>query len=89
MFECGVPGLPADVCGDAATCIDFIDFGIDLFACLKNCVLAEDCLPGDACADLDGDPMTLDDLVCFPFCIDSDECRNGEVCDVNNQCVAP
>ena len=89
VFECGVPGLPADVCGGAATCIDFIDFGIDLFACLKNCVLAEDCLPGDACADLDGDPMTLDDLVCFPFCIDSDECRNGEVCDVNNQCVAP
>jgi hypothetical protein len=93
VFECGAEGVPADICGDNATCIDFLPgFGLDLFACLKTCDSADDCLrpadpqlPGDACvADLDPD-----DLVCFPFCINSDECRNGEVCDVNNQCVGP
>ncbi len=89
VIECGAPGLPADICGADATCIDFIDFGIDAFACLKKCASAVDCLPGDACADLDEDPMTLDDIVCFPFCVSSDECRPGEVCDVNNQCVTP
>ncbi len=89
VIECGVPGLPADVCGPDATCIDFLELGIDAFACLKTCVSAEDCLPGDACADLDLDPMTLDDIVCWPFCESTDECRTGEVCDVNHQCVTP
>jgi hypothetical protein len=92
VFECGAPGLPANICGDAATCIDFIDFGIDLFACLKTCASAVDCLPpsegpdmmpGDACrADLGENP------VCFPFCLKSDECRDGEVCEnMTQKCV--
>ncbi len=92
VIECGVPGLPADVCGADATCIDFINFGVvglGRFSCLRTCASAVDCLPGDACADLDEDPMTLDDIVCFPVCINSDECRPGEVCDVNNECVVP
>jgi len=88
ILECGAPGLPADICGEGAVCIDFIDLGVDAFACLVQCTTAEDCREGDACADLDGDPMTLDQ-VCFPACVDSAECRAGEVCDVNNSCVAP
>jgi hypothetical protein len=88
VYECGVPGMPADVCGENATCVDFINLEIDLFACLKKCADAGDCPLGHACADLDG-PATPDDLVCFPVCLDSAECRDGEVCDVNHQCVAP
>ena len=89
VYECGVPGMPADVCGTGNLCVDFIDFGIDLFACLKECTDANDCVAGDACArNLDENPATDDD-VCFPLCIDSSECRAGEVCDINNRCVAP
>jgi hypothetical protein len=94
VFECGAEGVPVDICGDSATCIDFLPlFGLDLFACLKTCASADDCLPlgarteGDACADVDLDPnMTLE---CFPFCLSSDECRDGEVCAVGNRCVTP
>ncbi len=90
VYECGVPGMPEGICGDGNSCVDFIDFGIDLFACLRDCTDAFDCVEGDACADLDEDPSTVDDLVCFPFCISDDECRDGlEVCNVNNRCVAP
>lgn len=85
--ECGAPGVPADICGDEATCVDFIGIGTDRFACLKTCAIAEDCQPGDACVDLDGDSSTLNDLVCSPGCDSTDECRDGEVCDVNHQCV--
>jgi hypothetical protein len=86
--ECGALGVPDDICGDEAICVDFIALGIDRFACLRTCALV-DCNPGDACIDLDDDSDTVDDLVCWPFCLSSDECRDGEVCDVNNQCVAP
>ena len=83
VFECEVPGLP-DVCGTGATCIDFfIDFQVDLFACLTDCTSADDCRSGDACTDLD------DAQVCFPFCLSTDECGVGEVCDVNQECVDP
>ena len=85
--ECGALGVPDDICGDEAICVDFIALEIDRFACLRTCALAEDCNPGDACIDLDTDTGTVDDLVCFPLCLRSSECRNGEVCDVNNQCV--
>jgi len=91
VIECGAPrgapGLPADVCGDNATCVDFINLGVDLFACLKKCVSAEDCFPGDACADVDLDDATVDE-VCFPVCLSPDECRIGEDC-VNGECVTP
>ena len=85
--ECGAVGVPPDICGDSATCVDFIDLGVDRFACLQTCAGAEDCNPGDACADLDENPATTDDQVCFAFCLGPEECRNGEGCDVNNQCV--
>jgi hypothetical protein len=87
--ECGAVGVPDDICGDEAICVDFIALGIDRFACLRTCALAEDCNPGDACIDLDDDAGTVDDLVCFPFCLSTDECADGEVCDVNNECVVP
>lgn len=83
VLDCGVPGMPADVCGDSATCVGF-DSGLTL--CLEDCSSAEDCLAGSACADLDLDPLTLDS-VCFPFCIDSTECRAGEECDAASECV--
>jgi hypothetical protein len=89
VTECGAPGVPEDICGDEALCVDFIDAGVDLFACLKTCAAAEGCNPGDACIDLDGNDQTMDDFVCFPACLTSDECRTGEVCDVNNQCISP
>ena len=88
VIDCGAPGVPEDICGDEATCIDFLGLGIDLLACLRTCADASPCNPGDACIDVDGDPGTVDS-VCFPLCTSSDECREGEVCDVNNQCVAP
>lgn len=97
VYECGVPGMPTDVCGAGARCVDFIDFGIDLFACLKTRTDADQCVAGDACADLDENPSTVDDLVCFPTCISDDECRDGEVCCLDeqncgvdlNRCIVP
>ena len=86
MIDCGAPEVPEDICGDEATCVDFLGLGIDLLACLRTCSDASVCNPGDACIDLDGDPGTIDS-VCFPLCTSTEECREGEVCDVNNQCV--
>lgn len=83
VFDCAVPGIPNDVCGDSATCVAF-DSGLSL--CLQDCSSGEDCLAGAACADLDLDPLTLDS-VCFTFCLDDAECRAGEVCDAANECV--
>jgi hypothetical protein len=85
VVECGAPGVPSDICGNNATCIDFLPlFGpdFDLFACLKTCESAVDCLVGDACADLFGDGSTQ---VCWPTCLNSDECREDEDCVLNNQ----
>jgi hypothetical protein len=85
VIECRVPGLPADICGDDATCVDFLNLGVDAFACLKKCNSALDCARGDACTDvMDFDAMTLD-KVCWPTCRNSGECREDEVCEVNNQ----
>jgi hypothetical protein len=85
VTECRVPGLPADICGDDATCVDFLNLGVDAFACLKKCNSALDCARGDACTDvMDFDAMTLDQ-VCWPTCRNSDECREDELCEVNNQ----
>ncbi len=84
VFDCAVPGMPLDVCGDNAECVVEIESGISL--CLEACSSAEDCLVGSACGDLDGDPLTLDS-VCFPNCIDDLECRAGEICSPAGQCT--
>lgn len=89
IIECGAPGVPEEICGTGATCVDFIELGIDLFACLKTCAIAEECNDGDACLDLDGMDTTTDDRVCFPGCNRSEDCRENEVCNLNNECEAP
>ena len=86
VLDCAAPNVPDDICGDEAICVDFIELGIDVLACLRACTDASQCNPGDACVDLDGNPETVD-AVCFFLCNSSEECREGEVCDVNNQCV--
>lgn len=88
VVDCGAPGVPEDICGDQALCVDFLGLGIDLLACLRTCSSAADCNLGDACWDIDEDPETIDS-VCFPFCNGSDECRPGEVCNINAECEAP
>ncbi|MDH3728219.1 MAG: hypothetical protein OER77_11865 [Myxococcales bacterium] len=85
VFDCGVPGMPADVCGADAACVQ-LPSGVTL--CLEDCASAEDCLPGAACIDVDGDPLTLD-TACFPLCLDDLECRSGEVCDTSTGACGP
>ncbi|MDH3202738.1 MAG: hypothetical protein OEM15_17760 [Myxococcales bacterium] len=83
VLDCGVPGIPNDVCGDNATCVG-LPSGLSL--CLQDCESAEDCLAGSACIDLDEDPLSI----CFPLCLDDDlECRSGEVCDTGACVLAP
>ena len=78
VLDCGVEGMPDDVCGEDADCI--IDTSSGLSFCAAKCAAAEDCAFGGACGDLDGDPLTLDDSVCLPFCLEDAECRAGEAC---------
>lgn len=85
VLDCGVPGMPNDVCGISATCVG-LPTGLSL--CLEDCTGAEDCLPGAACIDLDADPLTLD-TICFPLCLDDSECRSGEVCNVMDGACVP
>ena len=86
VTDCAAAGMPGDVCGDNAVCVDFISVGVDLQVCLEECSSAEDCLEGSACVDGDGDPLTLDSF-CFFVCLDDEECRSGEVCDGTGSCV--
>lgn len=87
VLDCGAPEVPNDICGEEAVCVDFLELGVDVLACLRTCADASQCNPGDACVDLDRDPGTVDDAVCFFLCTSTEECREGEVCDINNECV--
>lgn len=82
VFDCGVPGMPDDVCGDNAECVA-LPSGLTL--CLESCTSAEDCLDNAACFDLDTDPATLDSI-CFPLCLEDSECRTGQICNDDGEC---
>jgi len=84
VLDCGAPGMPGDVCGDDAVCVDPEEGLLSL--CVAKCSAAEDCLPGAACVDLDPDDLMLDDIVCLPFCEIDAECRAGETC-VSGSCT--
>jgi hypothetical protein len=81
VFDCAAPGMPDDVCGEDAECVEATD-GVSVFSlCVAKCSAAETCLRGAACFDLDGDRPSLDDTVCWPLCAEDSECRDEEVCD--------
>lgn len=69
---CDAPGLPADFCGPAATCVDFGDNAF----CLRDCASASECAPGWGCLDLDASGRR----VCMSNCITAGDCRDGEGC---------
>lgn len=83
VFDCAVPGMPDDVCGENAECVSD---GL-LSLCVAKCSAADNCLEGAACADFDLDPSTLDS-VCWPLCLADSECRVGEeICNNLGECA--
>jgi hypothetical protein len=77
IYDCDVPGIPADVCGIAAQCVE-ITTGFSM--CLEDCTTANDCLSGYACTDMDGDAGTS--KVCVQWCTSSADCRSSEYCSI-------
>ncbi|MEM7136945.1 MAG: hypothetical protein AAF500_10225 [Myxococcota bacterium] len=81
VFDCGVPGMPTDVCGTDAECVA-LPSGLTL--CLETCATADDCLSDAACFELDPDEGVS---ICFPLCLTDEECRDGEICSEDGECT--
>jgi hypothetical protein len=81
LFDCGAPGVPADVCGKGALCA--MVSGSSTTLCVKTCTSADDCLPGNGCWDTTmGGVVTGGATVCFPGCTADAHCRSTERCAV-------
>ncbi|HJL46560.1 MAG TPA: hypothetical protein RMG45_12010 [Polyangiaceae bacterium LLY-WYZ-15_(1-7)] len=80
LLDCGVPGMPAEVCGAGNVCIDLDGADGDITGCLAGCTRADECRAGYACSDLDGMPGGQG--ACLESCSDDGECRSGEVCSI-------
>ncbi|HET8940345.1 MAG TPA: hypothetical protein VFN67_43185 [Polyangiales bacterium] len=76
LFDCAVPGLPTDLCGESNECV--ATGGGDETNCQHHCKDANDCAKGFACSDDDEDPKTPKS--CIPPCLTDAECRQGEKC---------
>ncbi len=84
LFDCGAPGIPADVCGPDAQCIGFT--GTATTICLRNCTMPSDCATAtgsnpQGCVEFDGRAETP--RVCYPACTGDDDCQS------DYRCVAP
>jgi len=77
VFDCAVPGLPLDVCGQNNVCVSQ-DNDTDETMCEHNCKDASECGKGFACTDLDEDPKTS--KTCVPPCLTDADCKTGEKC---------
>ena len=80
LLDCGVPGMPADVCGEGNVCIDLDGSSGDITGCLAGCTSADECRDGYACSDLDGMPGGQG--ACLENCSSDEECRSGETCTI-------
>jgi hypothetical protein len=79
LFDCGAPGMPADVCGSAALCASVT--GSTTTLCMETCTSASTCLPGSGCWDTTAAGIETGGVrVCFPGCLASADCRAGETC---------
>jgi len=79
LFDCGAPGMPADVCGAGATCAQIS--GSDTSLCVKDCTAPADCLPGNGCWDTSVAGInTGGATVCFPGCLEDSHCLASERC---------
>jgi hypothetical protein len=79
LFDCGAPGMPADVCGEDVTCAQIS--GSDTSLCVKDCTTADDCLAGNGCWDTTMAGInTGGTTVCFPGCLEDSHCRDTESC---------
>ena len=77
-MDCGVPGLPDDVCGSGGECIGLSG---DVTFCVAQCKDASQCADGFACTDDDADSSTS--KVCYPVCLADEDCRKGsEMCEL-------
>jgi hypothetical protein len=77
VMDCGVPGLPDDLCGPSAQCIGLSG---DVTFCVEQCKDATQCAKGYGCTDDDNDPSTS--KICYPACHSDADCRKGsETCN--------
>ena len=95
LLDCGAPGIPEEVCGSGAQCLDVDGTEGDATACVQSCDSAEDCGqpashprgapapdedPTMGCLDWDGQESTP--RVCWPACLTDDDCREGYSCAI-------
>lgn len=80
VIDCGAPGMPSDLCGPNAQCVDADGTAGEMTWCLSNCGSADDCGDGFGCLDYDGVPDTPN--VCFPGCLDDTDCATDERCEI-------
>ncbi|MCS6799500.1 MAG: hypothetical protein NZ898_13420 [Myxococcota bacterium] len=77
VIDCAAPGVPADVCGPGAACVE-VDAESRLSICLALCDRADQCADGMACAAL----PVRGGRACVPFCRFDGECRSTERCEI-------
>ncbi|MBW2461574.1 MAG: hypothetical protein JRH11_07995 [Deltaproteobacteria bacterium] len=79
LFDCGAPGMPANVCGTGALCASVS--GSDTTLCSQTCTTAAGCLPGNGCWDTSPAGInTGGATICFPGCLEHAHCRTGQIC---------
>lgn len=76
LFDCAVPGMPTDLCGEGNECVATGDG--DETNCQHHCKDASECAKGFACTDDDDDAKTPKN--CIPPCLTDADCRTGEKC---------
>ena len=77
IFDCALPSLPADLCGENNVCVSLGNDSDETY-CEHNCKDASECAQGFACSNLDEDPKTP--KTCVPPCLTDTDCRTGEKC---------
>ncbi len=79
LFDCAAPGMPADVCGDAAVCAPVS--GSVTSICIATCESAADCREGNGCWDTSVAGIdTGGATVCFPGCLEDGHCLPTQRC---------
>jgi hypothetical protein len=79
LFDCAAPGMPSNVCGTGALCVQVS--GSDTSFCARSCTSASQCLAGNGCWDTStAGVVTGGSNICFPGCLADADCRTTERC---------
>jgi len=77
VMDCQAPGMPSNLCGASATCMDVDGPDGNFSACFDTCTDATDCRATYGCMALGG---AGSGSVCLPWCTTDSDCRATERC---------